>query len=358
MENIRIPEVSPWIWGPIAFVIWVAVLHILKRVMFATIHRQAAKTKSRIDDLLVTALSAPLGVLIWGSGLYLLVHVMPLNAGWDRALTVGMMICVVAALILFVDRLTRGLLNYYEPTAEFIKSSRSLIQGGMRVVILALGIFVILDSLGVSITPLIASLGVGSLAVALALQDTLSNFFAGVQVVIDKPVQVGHFVRLESGDEGFVTKVGWRSTWIRVPPNNMVIVPNSKLVSGQILNYYLPEREMSTLVQVGVHYDSDLEHVERVVIDVAHQVMTEIENGVPEFQPFIRYHTFGDSSINFTVILRTREVVGRYLIQHEFVKRLHRRFKEEGIEIPFPIRTLDVKREDLELLARSKDRGE
>ena len=179
--------------------------------------------------------------------------------------------------------------------------------------------------------------------------------FAGVQVVIDKPIQVGHFVRLESGQEGFVTKVGLRSTWIRMLPNNMLVVPNAKLISGQIINYYLPEPEMSTRVQVGVHYDSDLEHVERVTIEVARQIMSEIENGVPEFEPFIRYHTFGDSSINFTVILRTREVVGRYLIQHEFVKRLHQRYNEEGISIPFPIRTLDVNREDLEILARGQE---
>ncbi|MCK4548231.1 MAG: mechanosensitive ion channel, partial [Candidatus Eisenbacteria sp.] len=154
--------------------------------------------------------------------------------------------------------------------------------------------------------------------------------------------------------EGFIEKVGLRSTWIRMLPNNIVIVPNAKLISGQILNYYLPEREMSTLVQVGVHYDSDLEHVERVTIETGREVMAEIENGVPEFDPFIRYHTFDDSSINFSVILRTREVVGRYLIKHEFIKRLHKRYNEEGIVIPFPIRTLEVSQGDLGLLAGDK----
>jgi small-conductance mechanosensitive channel len=351
MERFIPSSVPPWVWGPIAFLVWMAALYVIKRLTFRAIHKQAEKTHSRIDDLLVTALSAPLNVLIWASGLYILVHALPLSEGWDRTLSITMMMSVVLAIVIFVDRLTKGLLDFYEPTADFIRSSRNLVQGTMRVVILALGIFIVLDSMGVSITPLIASLGVGSLAVALALQDTLSNFFAGIQVVIDKPLQVGHFVRLESGEEGFVEKVGLRSTWIRMLPNNVIVVPNAKLVSGQILNYHLPVPEMSVLVQVGVHYDSDLEHVERVTVEVARETLSEIEGGVAEFEPFIRYRDFSDSSIDFTVILRTRDVVERYLIKHEFMKRLHKRYNEEGIVIPFPIRTLDISREDLETLA-------
>lgn len=355
MDRIAFSAISPWIWGGVAFVVWLVAMYWIKRLVFNAIRKHAARSESKIDDILVYAMSAPLGALIWTSAFLILVRVMPLTAGWDQALSILMIMSAILAIVLFVDRLTRGLLDYYEGRTDFVRSSRSLVQGSVRVVVLALGIFIVLDTLGVSITPLVASLGVGSLAVALALQDTLGNFFAGVQVVIDKPVQVGHFVRLETGEEGYVVKVGWRSTWIRMLPNNMVVVPNSKLVNGLILNYHMPEPEMSTLVQVGVHYNSDLEHVERVTIDVAKQVLADVEGGVTSFEPFIRYHTFGESSINFTVILRTREFVNRYLITHEFVKRLHKRYKEEGIVIPFPIRTLDVKREDLALLAKGKN---
>jgi small-conductance mechanosensitive channel len=101
-----------------------------------------------------------------------------------------------------------------------------------------------------------------------------------------------------------------------------------------------------------VHYNSDLEHVERVTCQVAKEVLQEVEGGTKDFDPFIRYHTFGDSSINFTVILRAEEFVNGYMIKHEFVKRLHKRFKQEGIVIPFPIRTLDIKQEDLLLLKK------
>lgn len=126
--------------------------------------------------------------------------------------------------------------------------------------------------------------------------------------------------------------------------NNLVVVPNAKLAQAIVVNHHLPSEDLAVLVEVGVDYGSDLRHVERVVEEVGREVMAEVPGGVPEFAPFIRYHTFADSSVNFTVILQAREYVDQYLIKHEFVMRLHARFDREGIVIPFPIRTL-VRRE-------------
>jgi small-conductance mechanosensitive channel len=122
----------------------------------------------------------------------------------------------------------------------------------------------------------------------------------------------------------------------------MIIVPNSVLSSTIVTNYYQPEPQMAVLITVGVSYASDLEHVEKVTVEEATEVMTEIEGGVPEEEPFIRYNNFGDFSIDFTVIMQTTEVVNQYLITHEFIKRLHKRYREEGIDIPFPIRTIQT----------------
>ena len=209
----------------------------------------------------------------------------------------------------------------------------------------AWGLLILMDSFGVSITPLLASLGIGSLAVALALQPTLENFFSGIQIIVDKPIKIGQFIKLDSGEEGYVAKVGWRSTWIRMLPNNVVVIPNKILVSSKILNYYYPETEMAVLVQVGVHYEADLKRVEKVTIEVAREVMKTVQGGVPGFEPFIRYHTFNDFSIDFTVILRAKEFVDNYLIKHEFIKRLHERYNKEGIIIPYPIRAINYDQE-------------
>jgi small-conductance mechanosensitive channel len=125
-----------------------------------------------------------------------------------------------------------------------------------------------------------------------------------------------------------------------MPDLAMAVVPNAKLAQAVVVNHHLPSQELAVLVEVGVDYASDLGHVERVVIDVGREVMAEVPGGVAEFDPFIRYHTFADSSVNLTVILRGREFVDQYLIKHEFIKRLHARFDREGIVIPFPIRTI------------------
>jgi small-conductance mechanosensitive channel len=203
-----------------------------------------------------------------------------------------------------------------------------------------LGLLVVLNGLGLSITPMLTALGIGGLAVALALQEPLANFFAGLFITLAGQIRIGDYVKLDSGQEGYVVDFSWRSTRLRMLANNLVIVPNATLAQAVVVNHHLPSQDLAVLVEVGVDYVSDLQHVERVVTDVAREVMTHVPGGVPTFEPFVRYHTFADSSINFTVILRGREFVDQYLIKHEFIKRLHARFEQEGISIPFPIRML------------------
>jgi small-conductance mechanosensitive channel len=216
----------------------------------------------------------------------------------------------------------------------------SLTRNVAWTLIAILGLLVILNGLGLSITPMLTALGVGGLAVALALQEPLANFFAGLFITLAGQIRVGDYVKLDSGQEGYVVDFSWRSTRLRMLANNLIVVPNAKLAQAIVINHHLPSQDLAVLVDVGVDYASDLRHVERVAVDVGRSVMRDVTGGVPEFEPFIRYHTFGDSSINFTVILRAQEFVDQYLIKHEFVKRLHARFNDEGIVIPFPIRTI------------------
>lgn len=103
-------------------------------------------------------------------------------------------------------------------------------------------------------------------------------------------------------------------------------MPNASLASAVTANYNLPDPEQAVLLDLGVSYDSDLSVVEKVTVDVGRQVMRAVDGGVPGFSPFIRYHTFADSSIQFTVILRGKDYVSQYLIKHEFIQQLHRRW--------------------------------
>lgn len=264
-----------------------------------------------------------------------------LRLGFDarHAADVGLIVTLVAIGTVVGARLSADLVRGYAAHRAGREATSIFVNLTWAAVVL-LGGLIVLQTLGVSITPLLTALGVGGLAVALALQDTLANLFAGVHLLASKKVRVGDFIQLDTGEQGYIADITWRNTAIRQLPNNMLLVPNSRLASAVITNYYRPQRELAVLVEVGVAYGSDLERVEQVVTEVGSEVMREVQGGVQAFRPLVRFHTFGDSSIDFTVILRGREVTDQYLLKHEFIKRLHRRFAAEGIQIPFPVRTI------------------
>ncbi|MBU3911448.1 MAG: mechanosensitive ion channel family protein [Candidatus Omnitrophica bacterium] len=319
----------------------------IKKFVFSRVERFASKTSSKLDDILFSALNFPLVLLIFVSGIFIVGRVSPIQSDSEifKYFLVGFRITTVIAIILFLDKLLSNIIGEYSHKIDILKASGGVAKTIVRIIVISLGFLILLDSFGLSITPILASLGIGSLAVALALQPTLENFFSGLQIIIDKPIQLGQFIKLDSGEEGYVEKLGWRSTWIRMLPNNVVVIPNKMLVDSKVLNYYYPQTEMAVLVQVGVHYDSDLKKVEKVTCEVAKEIMKEVQGGVPGFDPFIRYHTFNAFSIDFTVILRAKEFVDNYLIKHEFIKKLHERYAKEGIVIPYPIRAINYDQE-------------
>lgn len=326
----------------VALLLWKLVLRYLSRA--------ASRSSTQWDNVFVAAAKTPVNLFIFVFAGWIGERYMHLPQGWDQALDQIIRIILILALVLFVDRFLRGAIELYREHLTSFHLSRGFARLIARLLVLMLGSLILLDTLHISITPLLASLGVGGLAVGLALQGTLSNLFAGVQVIGTQPIRVGDYIKLESGEEGYVVEIGWRATCIRMLPNNTVIIPNAKLADSVIVNYYLPERELAVLVEVGVSYNSDLKHVERVTSEVARDIQKTVQGAVTEFEPFIRYHTFDASSTNFSVIMRAHEFVDNSLMKHEFIKRLHARYQQERIVIPWPIRTLDVSPEVLERL--------
>jgi len=318
---------------------------VIKKILLVRLEHLAKKTTVSADDIIIRALKGV--VLLWGIliGILIALQVVTIpenirNTLWSMT-TVAILFSVT---IFFANVLGEFVVSYTAKYSETLPST-SIFRNITRLVILIIGFLIILQTIGISISPLLTALGVGGLAVALALQDTLSNLFAGIHILVSKQVRPGDFIKLETGEEGYVVDISWRNTTIRMLPNNLVVIPNSKLASSIVTNYYMPEKMLSVLVSVGVSYDSDLEKVEEIVIEVAKEVMQTVPGGVPEFEPFVRYSSFGDFSINFSVIMRAKEYTDQFLIRHEFIKRLHKRFKKEGIEIPFPITTVYLKKE-------------
>lgn len=318
--------------------------HLLNATIMKRLATLAQATRRRWDEALVAELRRRLPLWSLLVGAYVSQAHWQLPAEVSVLVTRGLFIVAASSATLLVAAVaTRVISELGETTPGFAVTS--LTQSIAWMLIVGLGLLVVLNGLGVSITPMLTALGVGGLAVALALQEPLGNLFAGVVLTMAGQIRVGDYVKLDSGVEGFVADFGWRTTRIRMLANNLVLVPNSRLSQAIVTNYHLPSTDMGVLVDVGVDYSSDLAKVEQVTIEVAREVMKQVQGGVAEFDPFVRYHTFADSSINFSVILRGRAFVDQYLIKHEFVKRLHERYAREGIVIPYPIRTVVMRQE-------------
>jgi small-conductance mechanosensitive channel len=316
---------------------------VVRRLVVGRLHALARRTASEWDDVVLRVLRGP--VVLWLAILSLTVAAEFANlSGRAETLVQRTLIVLIVASITWVAARVAGEVVGRARAPEGGRlPAASLVENVVRGVVVVVGGLVILQTLGISIVPIVTALGVGGLAVALALQDTLSNFFAGLHIIASRKIRPGDFVQLESGERGVVEDVAWRHTTIRQLPNLLTVVPNAKLASAVVTNCSLPDPETAVLVDVGVSYGSDLAHVERVTIEVAREVMRDVEGGVPAFEPFIRYNAFGDSSVNFTAILRGREFTSQFLIKHEFIKRLHARYAAEGIEIPFPQRVVHLR---------------
>ncbi len=238
--------------------------------------------------------------------------------------------------------LARGISGFITLTLERSEErlpKTSLLNNIVNCIIYAMGIIVILQYYGISIAPIITAMGVGGMAVALGMQETLANIFSGIYLIISKQLRLDDYIRLSSGEEGRVTDITWRFTTILSIMGNVVVIPNQKLASAIITNYNMPKRDITVRVTVGVAYDSDLDLVEKVTLEVARKVMQDEHIGI-DIEPAVRFHTLGDSSINFDVFLHSSQFNHQAELKHEFIKELMRRYRKEGINIPYPIRTV------------------
>jgi small-conductance mechanosensitive channel len=318
-----------------------AVLGILVERLFASKFRKTAgKTAAGWDDILVE--SAKNFVVLWFFlvGLAIVLKLVPLGPEPAKIIRRGIGILGILSAVFFFARFARKAIYVY--VDRIVEVPTSIFKNFATIVIYLLGFLVVLDYLGVSITPLITALGVGGLAVALALQDTLSNLFSGLNILMTRKIRPGDYVRLDTGQEGNVTDITWRNTTIRALDNNLVIVPNSKLGAAIITNTHLPDKEMGLVLPVTVAFDNDLALVEKVSLEVAREVLAVPARVIPGFDPFIRYGGFTDLGVQFSVILRVKEFSEQYLLKHEFFKRLHARYRAEGIKLAVPPRAVTI----------------
>ncbi len=208
--------------------------------------------------------------------------------------------------------------------------------------VIFVGLILILNQAGIKLTPILTALGIGSLAVALALQDTLANFFAGINILLSKQIAKGDYIKLDSGQEGTIIEVNWRVTLMKTISNTVISVPNSKLSSAIVTSFQFRKAEISASVNCGVAYGSDLERVEKIAILATQEILYKCEDSVKTYTPIVHFIGFEDSSINFILIFRVKNIYARSFIQSEVFKNLYKKLNEEKIEIPFPQRVVKL----------------
>jgi len=315
-----------------------------KRVVLVYFARLARHTKWKFDDLIIASLSRSVMLFALCLGVYIIIVTQNLAPGIRVVTNKTLEVLVILSVTVFVSNVGTEMMEYYKSIIVGLASASSLLKNIIRISVYSIGILIILGELNISISPLLTALGVGGLAIGLGLQETLSNFFSGLQILAARQIMVGNYIRLSTADEGYVEDLNWRATVIRTLSGNHVIVPNKNIANLIVTNYERPHPDLSIVFNMGVDYSSDLDKVERVTIEVARDVQQTVDGAQREFEPFIRYNEFGDSSINFSVILRGNTFVDQYLMKHEFVKRIKRRYDKEKINIPFPIRTVYMKK--------------
>jgi small-conductance mechanosensitive channel len=209
-----------------------------------------------------------------------------------------------------------------------------LTQNVVRLIIVLFGLLAILNGFGIEIRPMLAALGVGGLAVALALQDPLSNLFAGILITMSGQVRIGDFVRLDSGLEGRVTDFNWRSTSLTVGTGSTAVVPNAKVAQAIVTNFSLPSPEVTVPVEILVGYASDSAVVEEIAMKVAREVQGSVKGAVRGFEPNVRFFGFADLGLRATVLLKAQTVDDQAAVRHAFISRVHTAFIQHGIPHP------------------------
>jgi len=324
-----------------AYIASVVVMFVLRRSSVVT-----KRTQTTLDEAIVKAISRPVHMIFLAGGAILaLRHMYPGLSYRDYGYE-ALAVVVFGVLGTYgLNRFVRGILRWYESNKVENGGSHAGLFGFIdsiaTVALWGLALLLFLKYFGVDVSALLAGFGIAGVAVAFALQNTLSGLFSTMYLAVDKPLRPGDFVELDEGTTGFVEEVSMRSTRIRTRSNNIVIVPNTKLANMVIKNYFLPERAVRSRLEFSVGYDSDLEHAENTAKQLVRGVISEHFEGVDE-EPTVRFTSFGDSAINGVIIVKVTTFEDQLAITHTLIKKMKTVFAKEDISMPYPQRDVHL----------------
>ncbi len=243
-------------------------------------------------------------------------------------------VLIVAALLVRILTIT---FRHYATTSErhgntTLEEFVPLVHRVTSIVLYIVAGVTILEHFGIDVKALIAVLGVGSLAVALAAQDTLANMIGGFVLMVDRPIRVGDLVRMHDGTITTVSEIGLRSTRLKTMDNTLIIVPNAEMVKSSIHNLSYPNQDTGMKIELSVPYDSDISKVRKMLLEEAGKHPLVLKDPAPVF----RFSEFGESALRVRVFCQTAQFTDRYVVESDLRSAILERFRAEGIEMPYP----------------------
>ena len=330
-------EHFPWLAPLLRAVATVAGAYIVGRLLNRFIARHLARLASGThgpwDDIIVHELRGYIPLWSVLLGLRVSLAYWPIPEQWLHLAATAISVIGFASVTFAVAAVATRLVGAYGPRAVPGVPVSGLTRNIIRIIVITGGLLVVLNELGIEIRPMLAALGVGGLAVALALQEPLANLFAGLFVSLAGQVRIGDHVRLDSGVEGRIIDFNWRSTWLEVPGGSVAVVPNSKLSQSIVTNFNLPNSELAIPIDFTIRYEEDPIKAEQIAMEVARAVMRDTPGAATKFEPVVRFHTFADLGLKGTVTLRAATWGDQGLIRHRFVMAMHDRFRDDGVEL-------------------------
>ncbi len=313
-------------------------LKVVLSFVFIISKKIARRTKIDLDNILIDKAKNPITLLIILLSVKLALEQIVLNefVGYSLSKIIYTLLIVTLTYLVYVIMdlgILGGIKNILGKTRTRVdKSILSIIHNALKVIVILVSALYILDTWGIKIGLFLAGLGIAGLAVALALQPTLSNIFSGISMVLDKTIRVGDLVYIDSETKGKISKVGFRSTRIITFDNELVIIPNTKLADSKIQNVALPEPKSRVVIPFSVAYGSDIDKVKRIVLKEINSI-AEVEK---DPAPLVRFLEMAESSLKFKAYFHVGHFDKRFPSIDEANTRIYNALRKNKISIPFP----------------------
>lgn len=333
---------EPWVFATIAVVAFLAFGFYLVRKGLIWLEARAAHTETTLDDALIEALNRPMYVGLVLLALNLWAAMAPIPPVVQSYVATASQTIVVVLIILFADGLVQGWMIARSEKSKVLKTSGVVLRTTARVIFYIIGFLMGLSAIGLDVTPVLATLGIGSAAAGFALKGTLEDFLAGLLIAADQPVTVGDFIVVDEEHQGWVLTIGWRTTRLLTRFDMHVVVPNSRLSAAIFTNTSRPREDCRFHAIAMIGFNRDLDLAVKVATEVGEQVQHEDPRAVPTFRAIAFIEAFRPGYAELRTWLCARSYDAHFPLRDAYLRRLHRRLREVGIEIPNPIRTLEL----------------